>query len=115
MGHLIDSAQNNIRRFIVAQYAQEPPHIVYDQDFWVKASDYQQAMGEEVIQHWVLINERICRVLETMPSDKLTRQADTGREKQSLHTLEWLAADYLKHMKHHLNQIFAGSFDVIYV
>ena len=40
LGHLIDSAQNNLRRFIVGQYAASPPHIVYDQDFWVLANDY---------------------------------------------------------------------------
>jgi len=41
LGHLIDSAQNNIRRFIVGQY-EEQPHIVYKQDEWVKISNYQQ-------------------------------------------------------------------------
>jgi hypothetical protein len=33
LGHLIDSAQNNIRRFIVAQY-EDKPKIVYNQDKW---------------------------------------------------------------------------------
>lgn len=41
VGHLIDSAQNNLRRFIVGQYEGTPPHVVYDQDFWVKANNYQ--------------------------------------------------------------------------
>ena len=40
LGHLLDSAQNNIRRFIVATYEIDP-HIVYKQDDWVAASDYQ--------------------------------------------------------------------------
>ena len=31
LGHLVDSAQNNTRRFIVAQY-EENPRIGYDQD-----------------------------------------------------------------------------------
>jgi len=31
LGHLVDSAQNNIRRFVVAQY-DERPKIVYNQN-----------------------------------------------------------------------------------
>src|ERR1700753_2074239 len=37
LGHLVDSAQNNIRRFIVAQY-EDTPVIGYDQDAWVRHS-----------------------------------------------------------------------------
>ena len=33
LGHMIDSAQNNIRRFIVAQY-EDSPKITYKQDNW---------------------------------------------------------------------------------
>jgi hypothetical protein len=61
VGHLIDSAQNNLRRFIVAQYEPQPK-IVYDQDFWVNANGYQQMKKEEVISLWKLVNERICSV-----------------------------------------------------
>jgi hypothetical protein len=28
--------------------------------------------------------------------------------------LEWLAIDYVKHLKHHLNQIIANSFAIVY-
>jgi hypothetical protein len=49
-----------------------------------------------------------------MPRENFTHTADTGKAKTELHTLEWLAIDYVKHMKHHLNQIFPSSFDVIY-
>ena len=41
LGHMVDSAQNNIRRFIVAGY-EENPKIVYDQDKWVAIVKYQQ-------------------------------------------------------------------------
>jgi hypothetical protein len=41
LGHLIDSAQNNLRRFVVGQYEMVPPKITYDQDFWVAANGYQ--------------------------------------------------------------------------
>jgi hypothetical protein len=114
VGHLIDSGQNNLRRFIVSQYEAQIPNIVYDQDFWVKANGYQQMQKEEVITLWRLVNERICEVLEAMPESNYAKQCNTGKSEIQLHSLHWLAEDYVKHMKHHLNQIIPGSFNIIY-
>lgn len=111
LGHLVDSAQNNLRRFICAQYEAHPPLIVYQQDFWVAANQYQNMEKADLIELWRLLNLRICAVLENMPEENYRKEANTG----SLRTVEWLAEDYVKHMKHHINQIIAGSFDVIYV
>jgi hypothetical protein len=110
LGHLIDSAQNNLRRFICGQYEIIPSKIVYDQDFWVTANGYQNMKKEDVLALWKLINERIAAVLERMPDENKIKQSQTSE----LHTLEWLAGDYVKHLKHHLNQIIAGSFNIIY-
>ncbi|HEY3429983.1 MAG TPA: DinB family protein [Cyclobacteriaceae bacterium] len=114
IGHLIDSAQNNLRRFIVGQYEAQPPNIVYDQDFWVQANGYQNMKKEEVITLWKLINERICDVLSNMPSQNYLKEANTGKTEVQLHSLQWLAGDYIRHMKHHLNQAIPGSFDIVY-
>lgn len=110
LGHLIDSAQNNLRRFICAQYEESPPRIAYQQDFWVAANQYQSMPQGDVIALWRLMNLRLCAVLENMPAENYEKVCDTG----SLHTLAWIAEDYIKHLKHHLNQIISGSFDVIY-
>lgn len=114
LGHLIDSAENNLRRFICGQYESEPPLIIYDQDFWVRANDYAHGNKKDILQHWKLINDRIGVVLDTMPQSHYTRSCKTSRSSTAPATLEWLAGDYVKHMKHHLNQIIAGSFDVVY-
>lgn len=114
LGHLIDSAQNNLRRFICAQYESEPPQILYNQDFWVGINDYQSMSKSDLIQLWRLINERICAVCEATSDNKYENLCNTGRERQELHTIAWLAADYVKHLKHHLNQIFPNAFDVVY-
>jgi hypothetical protein len=110
LGHLTDSAQNNLRRFICGQYDSKPSKIVYEQDFWVIANDYQGKKSGDVIELWRLINEQICSVLKTMPPENYGRKSET----EELHTLQWLAEDYVRHMKHHLNQIIPGSFDVVY-
>ena len=114
LGHLIDSAHNNTRRFIVGQYDAAPPKIVYDQDQWVSLNNYQRSDSKEVIDLWALANKRIVSILRKMPSSSYSKQADTGKETQSLHTLEFLAVDYVKHLKHHLNRIIPNSFDVVY-
>ncbi|HRI80392.1 MAG TPA: DinB family protein [Cyclobacteriaceae bacterium] len=113
LGHLIDSAQNNLRRFIAGQY-ENNPKIFYEQDFWVQAEGYQQAPAKDVILFWKLINEKICRVLSAMDPANYSRKADTGKQSVNLLTLEFLAEDYVKHMKHHINQIIPGSYDIIY-
>jgi hypothetical protein len=53
---------------------------------------------------------QIINVLAHMPVEHYEKTADTGEPR----TLQWLAEDYVKHLKHHLNQIFAGSFDIQY-
>jgi hypothetical protein len=114
LGHLIDSAQNNLRRFIVGQYETTPSKIIYDQDFWVSANAYQNIQKNDIILLWRLINERIVDVIVTMPKENLLKQSDTGKQNIQLYSIAWLFEDYIKHMKHHLNQIIAGSFDVVY-
>src|SRR3954468_13905061 len=76
LGHLIDSGQNNLRRFISGQYEAVPPKIFYDQDFWVKANDYQGKKSADVVQLWKLVNDQICSVLKTMPRANYTKTAD---------------------------------------
>jgi hypothetical protein len=113
IGHLIDSAHNNLRRFISAR-SEDRPKIIYEQDFWVEANGYQSATKEDVITLWRLINERICAVLAAIPSSKYNAECDTGKGQPQYRTLEFLAADYVKHMKHHMNQVIAGSYDIVY-
>ena len=114
LGHLADSAQNNLRRFLCGQYETSPPWIVYNQDFWVHANHYQTADKNHIIQLWSLLNGRIGEVLLKMPAANYQKQCNSGRESEQLHTLQWFAEDYIKHLKHHLNQILPGSFDIIY-
>ncbi len=100
LGHLIDSAQNNIRRFVVAQY-EENPEIKYAQDDWVRISDYQHYDTSDLIELWSLLNKHICIILEHIPAGLEKRLSKTDE----LHSIEWLAADYNRHLLHHLHQV----------
>ncbi len=114
LGHLIDSAHNNLRRFVTGQYETVPPKVTYEQDFWVTSNHYQEMDKSDVIMLWKLMNERIAAVLSNMAPDNYLRNADTGKANSELHSLEWLANDYVKHLKHHLNQIIPHAFDIVY-
>jgi hypothetical protein len=100
LGHLIDSAQTNIRRFIVAQY-EDKPKIIYAQDNWVAAANYQNYMTYDLVDLWVLLNKHICIVLENVPGGAEERLC----ESEDVHSIKWLAEDYNKHLLHHLHQV----------
>jgi hypothetical protein len=113
LGHLIDSAHNNYRRFIAGQY-ESHPKIFYEQNFWVACNAYQEMNTTDLIALWRIMNERICVVLKEMNAGNEKSFVDTGKENESLHSIEWLAQDYVKHLKHHINQIQPKSFDIVY-
>ena len=101
LGHLVDSAQNNIRRFIVAQYEDEPV-ILYAQDVWVACADYQHYPTRDLIMLWNLLNKHIVILLGRMSPEAAARKCGMGGQQQ---TLAWVAADYINHLLHHLHQL----------
>jgi len=104
LGHLIDSAMTNLRRFVIAQYETDPK-IVYDQNFFVNAIGYAKQPSVNLIALWKLLNQQIAAVLDSMPEKNYGRTCDTGKNTIELHTIEWLAGDYVKHLRHHLHHI----------
>jgi hypothetical protein len=106
LGHLIDSANNNLNRFIRCTYEQNFK-LVYAQNEWVSVQHYREAKTDDLLTLWRLLNKQIARVLSNYPDSMLQNTCDTGKGSVELHTVEFLAADYVKHLEHHLNQILA--------
>ena len=104
LGHLIDSAQINLQRFVRCTY-EENFKLIYEQVEWVEANRYQQASTDDLVALWELLNHQIIRVWENYPSDRLLAQCDNSKTTIGLHTVEWLAQDYIDHLNHHLKQI----------
>ena len=100
LGHLVDSAQNNIRRFVVTQY-EDNPKILYAQDSWVAAANYQNYVTKDLVDLWILINKHICMILKNVPEDVAERVSETDAP----HPIKWLASDYNKHLLHHLHHL----------
>lgn len=105
IGHLCDSAQNNLQRFVRGQYYAEPPHIVYHQNEWVELAHYQQYDNKQLVNLWAALNLHIAWVLDHMSVANYGKLVDTGKGEKELHALEWLAKDYVSHLQHHLRQI----------
>jgi DinB superfamily len=104
IGHLIDSAQINLQRFVRSTYT-ENFTLTYDQVEWVDAQHYISADIEELLELWRLLNRQIIRVLENYPTHRLQIQSDTGKTAVCFHTVEHLAQDYVHHLNHHLKSI----------
>ncbi|BEV05702.1 MULTISPECIES: DinB family protein [Chryseobacterium] len=104
LGHLCDSALSNIRRFVITQY-KENENIVYDQDFWVKAQNYQNIPTSDIISLWKILNLQIVHVVENIPDEDLQRTCDMTKTEPQIFTLEFIINDYISHLQHHLKAI----------
>ena len=100
LGHLCDSAFTNIRRLIVTQY-EENQKIVYEQDFWVKAQNYQNISTQHIIDLWKALNIQLFHIIENLPKAQLKNTCFTS----NFVTLEFLIEDYINHLLHHLDEI----------
>jgi len=104
LGHLIDSAANNHQRFVRAQL-ESPLHFPgYAQEQWVEAQNYQQESWGYLVGCWAGCNRHLLHVIAQIPAEKLTRLCVIGGSAPV--TLEFLAKDYVRHLEHHLAQIF---------
>lgn len=103
LGHLVDSATNNLHRFVRAQEVDAFTFPKYEQDHWVSVQHYHESEWAELIELWRLLNRHLARVITHVPEEKLEVMCTIGPYDPC--TLEFLIDDYLAHMKHHLGQI----------
>lgn len=116
VGHLVDSAANNHRRFVAARWRDDLVFEGYDQERWVEAQAYDDAPWEELIALWRGYNRHLARLMASTPVD--VRQREHRRHNldaiawrpvpaERPATLDQLMRDYVDHLKHHLRQIAA--------
>jgi DinB family protein len=115
VGHLIDSASNNHQRFVRALWQDDLMFTGYAQAEWVEAQQYQQAPWPDLVTLWSHFNRHLARVMTAVPADIRTRL----HHRHNLHQLAWqpvaegepatldyFMRDYVRHLEHHLRQIF---------
>ncbi len=114
LGHLIDSAANNHRRFMLAQFKNNLVFDGYLQERWVEYQDYQNANWTKLVTLFLEYNTHLCRVIDNIPSGVLNKQHDD----HNLHlvafrtvpqgeatSLAYFIDDYINHVQHHIDQI----------
>jgi hypothetical protein len=102
LGHLIDSAANNHQRFVRLQLQAAIDLPGYAQDDWVRLNGYQQKPWADIVTLWSAYNRHLASVIESLDESTL---GHVWRSPVGELTLEFIATDYVRHLKHHLSQI----------
>ena len=71
----------------------------------VIANNYQNADLAELLDFWKAINHRIEKVMAKQTAESLGSEILINGTQ--IETLEFLMKDYVKHLEHHLSQIFS--------
>jgi hypothetical protein len=99
VGHLTDSAVNNLGRIVRMQRDTDQYLPGYDQMEWVRAQHYSERNWAEVLGLWFALNEHIVWTIAHLKKSSL---ANRGEVAGSPITLGFLIEDYVAHMQHHL-------------
>ncbi|HTX20118.1 MAG TPA: DinB family protein [Bacteroidota bacterium] len=108
LGHLIDSAANNHQRFVRAQLGPELHLPGYQQEEWVTAQRYRSEPWANILQLWRAYNIHLIHVIESVPAEALKTRCFI--DKKEAVTLEFIIRDYLRHFKHHVEQILGPGY-----
>jgi len=108
LGHLIDSAINNLKRFTEVQFLPQPYKVVsYSQDELVEVNHYQDLPLAHLLDLWAALNRQIIYVVKNIPVKHLEFPVDPQYDNGEIRTLDWIICDYVAHMEHHLKQVTA--------
>jgi hypothetical protein len=115
LGHLIDSAINNQRRFVLMQLQNNLIFEGYDQDKWVQMQQYWQRDWKDLLNTWAVLNKNIVFILENVNPGLWQRNFSV----HNLHKIAWqkvpenepamisyFVKDYFGHIVHHMKQIY---------
>jgi hypothetical protein len=102
MGHLTDSALNNLGRVVRIQIANDTKLPGYEQEQWVNFQHYDGREWSKVLELWAALNEQFAWTVAHIEKKKL---ANLGEVAGSQLTLGFLIEDYIAHMEHHLRSI----------
>jgi hypothetical protein len=56
-----------------------------------------------LVELWSAYNRHLSHVVEHIPQDEISSSCNIGQDKPV--TLEFVVMDYLRHLRHHLNDI----------
>ena len=103
LGHLLDSAANNHQRFVRARFSNPFVWPGYEQDAWVSAHAYHTRPWQHLVDLWAAMNEQVAAAMESVPLECYATTCIIGDAEPA--SLEWWMRDYVRHLRHHLQQI----------
>ena len=99
MGHLIDSAVNNLGRIVRLQIEAGQSLPGYEQMAWVSLQHYGEREWAQVLALWFALNEQVAWTIGHVEQARLANRGVVAGEPL---TLGFLIEDYVAHMEHHL-------------
>ncbi|MFD2569402.1 DinB family protein [Spirosoma soli] len=116
LGHLIDSAINNLKRFtdaqsLIGQATRQAYQVQgYDQNNLVLINRYNDLPLAHLLALWSSLNTQIIYVADIMSAEALSISVQFGHTNQLNseapdYTLGWLIEDYVAHLEHHLKTL----------
>jgi hypothetical protein len=103
LGHLIDSACNNHRRFVLGQGSDLKKIDGYRQDDWVGRQHYDRVPWRDLVALWSSYNRHLAHVIGCAPAATLGHSLESPAGPPV--TLGFLMEDYVTHLRHHLDQL----------
>jgi hypothetical protein len=103
LGHLVDSATNNLHRIVRAQIQGELSFPGYEQEQWVLAEGWDERPWAEIVELWAGLNRHLAHVLSRVAPERRAARCRIGDGEPV--SLEFVAEDYVRHLRHHLAQI----------
>ncbi len=104
LGHLIDSAGNNHQRFVRAQLFPSVDDPGYNQETWVATQNYRAEPWPDLVRLWTLYNRHLLHLMRNVRPDSLDTPISIRGAAPV--PLTHVMVDYVRHLEHHLGQIF---------
>jgi len=106
LGHMTDSAVNNLQRIVrldtVLDHEPQVMSLPYDQDAWVQAQHYTDRDWLQVLEMWRMLNEHIAWTMRHVAREHLGRVCVFP---DSEVTLGFLMEDYIAHQEYHIRAL----------
>ena len=104
LGHLIDSACNNHRRFVLGHAGLTKRWDGYEQDHWVSSQQYASERWPDLVALWAAYNRHLAHVMAATTQETAAYEAASPDGARQL-SLGFLMSDYVSHLGHHLEQL----------
>ncbi len=108
VGHMIDSASNNIHRVIHLQYRESPlefPNYAThgNNDRWIAIQNYREESWENMVQLWKYIHLHYFHVIRNINPEKIENKWIADKYEQI--SLKKMVEDFPRHFNLHISEI----------